>query len=68
MDGFVVIVHGRDFLDVLQDFVEEVAEVHQVDSRDADGVAQAEALKFVDIHFLFDAVDLVDDQDDRLAA
>ena len=25
VDGFVVIVHGRDFLDVLQDFVEEVA-------------------------------------------
>ena len=39
MNRIIVFFKGRYFFDVLQDFIKEVAEVHQVDGRDSDGIA-----------------------------
>lgn len=39
VNRIVVFFKSRYFFDVLQDFIEEIAEIHKVDSRDPDGIA-----------------------------
>ena len=41
MNRIVIFFKSRYFFDILQDFIEEVAEIHQVDGWNPDGVTQA---------------------------
>ena len=69
-DGDADLVFGLVLARLLRercdDGVEEIAEVHGVRRRNADGVAEAEAVKLIDVHLTLGAVDLVDGQDDGL--
>ena len=65
-DTFVVFLHG-DLFNMTEHLIQQITEIHKVNSRNTDRVTQAESVKFVNINFLFYTVDFIDNKNDRFS-